>query len=116
MDFFDSLRDAIEGSGTESFDIARFVKEINDALHQILDTVLLQTMVHDVIHEGGASKMETMDVSSRPCSSAYLEAGNLYPMVKKPNPFPSIIVVPQVLKCVHLNAMSNSVMLGKRTG
>lgn len=116
MELCSSLREAIEGSAAKRIDIARSVEEIDRTLHQVLDTVLLQAMVRDIIHEVYAPRMERVDVCSLLRSTQCLEAGDLYPIISNPDPFPLIIFDPQILKCIYQNAMSNAVKYGRKWG
>jgi hypothetical protein len=116
MELCSSLREAIEGSDVKRIDIARSVEELDRTLHQVLDTVLLQAMVRDIIHEVYAPRMERVDVCSLLRSTQCLEAGDLYPIISKPDPFPLIIFDPKILRCIHQNAMINAVKYGKKWG
>jgi len=90
------------------------IAELDDALHDILDTVLSEAMARDVIHECYSPKLERVDV--RALLRSHCEIEDRYQIITSPNQLPICISDPQLLKCIHRNAMTNAVTYGKQGG
>lgn len=83
------------------------IAELDDALHDILDTVLSEAMARDVIHECYSPKLERVDV--RALLRSHSEIEDRYQIITSPNQLPICISDPQLLKCIHRNAMTTAV-------
>lgn len=96
----------------------RSLLELDIILHEILETVLAETMARDVIHEVYAPKQERVSVVEliQNTMNVSASAANRFPVVTEPSPFPDLALDPQLLKYIHRNAMSNACKYGKQGG
>ncbi len=106
----------------------RHLFELNKTLHEILDTVLAEAMARDVIHGIYEPKLERVDVTELLCSTiSVLENGDTdsygmgrdnkrFPITTVPPSLPKYALDPQLLKCIHRNAISNACKYGKHGG
>lgn len=91
------------------------ISELENELQDILDSVLSEAMARDVIHECYAPKMERVDIRAL-LRSHCLDTEDRYQIVTYPSHLPVCISDPQLIKCIHRNAMRNAVTYGKPGG
>jgi hypothetical protein len=91
------------------------ISELENELQDILDSVLSEAMARDVIHECYAPKMERVDIRAL-LRSHCLDTEDRYQIVTYPSQLPVCISDPQLIKCIHRNAMRNAVTYGKQGG
>jgi len=99
---------------------AAFLFELDKTLHEVLETVMAEAMARDVIHEVYEPKLERVDfpkllhnTMNTAASESYLKR---FPLKCNPELLPNFALDPQLLKCIHRNAISNACKYGKRGG
>lgn len=109
-----------------SEDVVRCMNELGKNLHETLDTVLIEAMTRDLIHDLYRPHREIMNVSS--VLSGFDDAhshsldvsgvGNLtrFPLITRPSPIPVFYFDPNLLRYLHRQALSNACKYGKTHG
>ena len=94
----------------------KIMQELDNMLHEVLDTVLAEAMARDVIHEVYQPRLETLDVKGL-LTSSNIGIGTIdkYP-VELPGHLPYLLLDPQLLRYIHRNAFSNACKYGKQDG
>ena len=110
-----SLRSSVGDMATH-----RYLYELDNTLHEILDTILAEAMARDVIWEVYEPKLERVNVPKLLLDSTNVNSGmsnNMrFPINSKPVPLPDFGLDPQLLKYIHRNAVSNACKYGKKGG
>lgn len=98
--------------------VSSIVKELDSAIHEVLETILTEAMARDVIHELYVPKLEKVEMVPLLSSMSRHTKGNIerFPVTASPDPFPALLFDPQLLKCIHRNAISNACKYGKFGG
>ena len=133
---YESLCDAQRGQLTRSLhgtmdldysddDIVRCMNELGKSLHETLDTILIEAMTRDLIHDLYRPQRQKINISSVLSGSADEHAhsfvsgvGNLvrFPLITRPSPLPMFNYDPNVLRYLHKEALSNACKYGKTGG
>jgi len=108
----DSLKESFSGDNRNSL-----VTEMDKTLHEILDTVLSETMSRDVIHDVYEPRLERTNIVQLIQSTMNDTTGSdRFPLRTSPRAFPPVSTDPQLLKYIHRNAMSNACKYGEKGG
>ena len=106
-----------------SDDVVRCMNELGKSLHETLDTILVEAMTRDLIHDLYRPHREKVSVSS--VLSGHTEhsidvsgVGNLtrFPLITRPSPLPMFYFDPSLLRYAHRQALSNACKYGKTGG
>lgn len=111
------------GSADSSDDVIRCLNELGKSLHETLDSVLVEAMTRDLIHDLYRPHREKTDVAlvlSGGISEgqSFDGGGNLtrFPLVTRPSPLPLLYLDHQLLRYLHRQALSNACKYGKTGG
>ena len=133
---YESLCDAQRGQLTRSLhgttdlaysddDVVRCMNELGKSLHETLDTILIEAMTRDLIHDLYRPQRDKINISSVLSGSADEHAhsfvsgvGNLvrFPLITRPSPLPMFNFDPNLLRYLHKEALSNACKYGKTGG
>jgi len=124
----DSLRDAHNLSAMKNLSLdnyqtsrpsseGKLLSELDKTLHEVLDTILAETMARDVIHEVYEPNIERVNINALMSGSGGLnEQSDRYSLVTEPSPMPMLMLDQQLLKYIYRNAISNAYKYGKKLG
>ena len=116
----DDLESIQSLEGPEDASIKRYLLELDKTLHEILDTVLAEAMARDVIHEVYELKLERVKLAKLLAENMNINASKSstrrFPILKEPKELPEFATDPQLIKCIHRNAVSNACKYGKKGG
>ena len=115
------------GDSEFSDDVVRCMNELGKSLHETLDTILMEAMTRDLIHDLYRPHRERIDVSSvlsgvdDKHSHSTLDVSGVrnltrFPLITRPSPLPTFYLDPSLLKYVHREALSNACKYGKTGG
>ncbi|KAL3809400.1 hypothetical protein ACHAXA_004581 [Cyclostephanos tholiformis] len=116
-----SLRGSIDLDYPDD-DVVRCMNELGKSLHETLDTIQIEAMTRDLIHDLYRPKKEKINISSVLSGSANDHShsfvggmGNLirFPLITRPSPLPMFIYDPNLLRYLHKEALSNACKYGK---
>ncbi|GKZ00620.1 hypothetical protein MPSEU_001014100 [Mayamaea pseudoterrestris] len=95
----------------------RHLEDLDRTLHEVLDTVLAETMARDVIHEVYHPRLEHLDVKGYLANSGYGENAARFPVeIASGDSLPYLQLDPQLMRYIHRNAISNACKYGKPGG
>ncbi len=102
----------------EKLELTSNCTELYLTLNEILETILDEAMSRDVVHERYQLQRQRIHVSQilsqmRQRSAAVVQR---FPIVLAPDPFPELIIDPQLFRYIHRNAISNACRYGKKGG
>jgi hypothetical protein len=106
-------------------DIVRCMNELGKSLHETLDTIQIEAMTRDLIHDLYRPKKEKIHISSvlsgssNDHSHSFVSGvGNLtrFPLITRPSPLPMFMYDPNLLRYLHKEALSNACKYGKIGG
>mmetsp|Transcript_226 Transcript_226/g.316 ORF Transcript_226/g.316 Transcript_226/m.316 type:complete len:1086 (+) Transcript_226:192-3449(+) len=105
-------------SGVNVSDLATHMIDLDQTLHEILDTIMAEAMARDVIHGVYHPRHERIEVHQvlHSMSKGSRSAALRFPIMSSPAPFPELMLDPQLLRHIHRNAVSNAVKYGKDNG
>ena len=92
----------------------RRLGELDNNLHEVLDTVLAEAMARDVINEVYHPRLETIDVVT--LLRGACQHAERFPISTKQPDMPFLRLDPQLLRYIHRNAVSNACKYGKQGG
>jgi len=112
------------GNPNFSDDIVRCMNELGKSLHETLDTILIEAMTRDLIHDLYRPHREKINVST--VLSGFADdhsfdvsgVGNLtrFPLITRPSPLPTLNLDPHLLRYLHRHSLSNACKYGKTGG
>lgn len=94
----------------------RHLEDLDRTLHEVLDTVLAETMARDVIHEVYHPRLEHLDVKGYLTNSGYGENVPRFSVEVEGDNLPYLQLDPQLMRYIHRNAVSNACKYGKPGG
>jgi len=94
---------------------SRTILELDQTLHEVLDTVMAEAMARDVLHGVYEPKAEEVDVK-HVLSRRETANETRFPFLVNPYPFPRLLLDPQLLRYIHRNAVSNAIKYGRPGG
>lgn len=107
-----------------SDDVVRCMNELGKSLHVTLDTILIEAMTRDLIHDLYRPQRQKIDIAS--VLSGFADdhafdvsgAGSLtrFPLITRPSPLPMFNLDPNLIRYLHRQALSNACKYGKRGG
>ncbi len=111
------------GAADSGDDVIRCLNELGKSLHETLDSVLVEAMTRDLIHDLYRPHREKIDIALV-LSGGVFEGqsfdggGNLtrFPLVTRPSPLPMFYFDHQLLRYLHRQALSNACKYGKVGG
>lgn len=95
------------------------IAQLDQTLHEVLDTVLAEAMAREIVHESYKPKLERIILKNTLAGGSKLpdEAQKQrFPVHICPESTPPLSMDPQLLKYIHRNAVSNAVKYGKNGG
>ena len=112
------------GESDESAYVVRCMNELGKSLHETLDTIMLEAMTRDLIHDVYRPHRERVDVATAISGTAdcYTSFGNVghnlrrFPLITKPSPLPKFYLDPKLLRYFHRQVLSNACKYGKTGG
>lgn len=99
------------GSNENLSNCWRRLGELDNNLHEVLDTVLAEAMARDVINEVYHPRMECIDVVT--LLRGACQHAERFPISTKQHDMPFVRLDPQLLRYIHRNAVSNACKYGK---
>ena len=98
--------------------------DLDTALKEILEAILDNAMIREVVYEGYVPRRESVDLTAlldskqRERSSCGDSAGgsSRFPLFSTPDPFPHLLLDPQLIRKIYQNAVSNACKYGKKGG
>ncbi|CAB9502488.1 expressed unknown protein [Seminavis robusta] len=102
--------------------------DLDAALKEILEAILDNAMIREVVYEGYVPRRENVDLvqlldpKSRErssCGSNLSDGGGSkrhFPLFASPEPFPQLLLDPQLMRKIYQNAVSNACKYGKKDG
>jgi len=107
-----------------SDDVVRCMNELGKSLHETLDTILIEAMTRDLIHDLYRPHRERINIASvlSGVDDKYSHSGfdiggvrNLtrFPLITRPSPLPILYFDPSLLRYLHREALSNACKYGK---
>ena len=104
-----------------SANVVRCMNELGKSLHETLDTIMVEAMTRDLIHDLYRPHRERIDVAkaisgySDSHAIGFSSIGNLrrFPLVTKPSPLPLFYLDPNLLRYFHRQVLSNACKYGK---
>lgn len=92
------------------------INDLDNLLHEVLDTVLAEAMAREVIHEVYRPRLERVDIKGTVTASAWgVGRDRRFPLTVDAD-MPYLMLDPQLVKYVHRNAISNACKYGKPDG
>mmetsp|Transcript_2506 Transcript_2506/g.5314 ORF Transcript_2506/g.5314 Transcript_2506/m.5314 type:complete len:1174 (+) Transcript_2506:62-3583(+) len=114
------------GDSDMSDDVVRCMNELGKSLNETLDTILIEAMTRDLIHDLYRPLREKMNFSlvlsgfadEHSHSFDVSGVGNLtrFPLITRPSPLPMFYFDPNLLRYLHRQALSNACKYGKTGG
>jgi signal transduction histidine kinase len=112
------------GESDDSANVVRCMNELGKSLHETLDTIMVEAMTRDLIHDVYRPHRERMDLATAISGSAdnyaysFGSMGNLcrFPLITKPSPLPKFYLDPNLLRYLHRQVLSNACKYGKIGG
>jgi len=108
-----------------SDDVVRSMNELGKSLHETLDTILIEAMTRDLIHDLYRPHREKVNIStvlsgghSSPSALDISGVRNLtrFPLICRPSPLPLFYFDPNLLRYLHREALSNACKYGRTGG
>jgi hypothetical protein len=94
----------------------RAINDMDGMMHEVLDTVLTETMARDIIHEIYSPRLERLDVKGLLTSiNVGLDNNERFPLEVN-GVLPYLMLDQRLLRYIHSNALSNACKYGKRHG
>lgn len=93
----DYSAEEISKLATVQDNVSSIVREMDSALHEVLDTILTEAMARDVVHDAYVPELKKVD----------MVAGS-FPVIASPDPLPTFLLDSHLLKCIQRNAISNA--------
>lgn len=100
------------GSNENLSNCWRRLGELDNNLHEVLDTVLAEAMARDVINESYHPRLECIDVVT--LLRGACQHAERFPVSTKQLDMPFLRLDPQLLRYIHRNAVSNACKYGKQ--
>ena len=112
------------GESDDSANVVRCMNELGKSLHETLDTIMVEAMTRDLIHDVYRPHRERVDVATAISGTAesyahsFGNVGNLrrFPLITKPSPLPKFYLDPNLLRYLHRQVLSNACKYGKTGG
>ena len=109
------------GPADSGGDVILCLNELGKSLHDTLDSVLVEAMTRDLIHDLYRPHREKTDVAlvlSGGEGRSFDGGGNLtrFPLIARPSPLPMFYFDHQLLRYLHRQALSNACKYGKTGG
>eukprot|EP00804_Cyclotella_cryptica_P000573 CCRYP_009977-RB/>CCRYP_009977-RB protein AED:0.01 eAED:0.01 QI:145/1/1/1/1/1/2/1184/902 len=112
------------GESDEDTNVVRCMNELGKSLHETLDTIMVEAMTRDLIHDVYRPHRERVDVASVISGSAssfaydFSSSRNLnrFPLICKPSPLPTFYFDANLLRYLHRQILSNACKYGKTGG
>mmetsp|Transcript_36823 Transcript_36823/g.78511 ORF Transcript_36823/g.78511 Transcript_36823/m.78511 type:complete len:1179 (+) Transcript_36823:87-3623(+) len=107
-----------------SDDVVRCMNELGKSLHETLDTILIEAMTRDLIHDLYRPHREKINISS--VLSGFADENSFgvsgmsnltrFPLITRPSPLPRFYLDPNILRYLHRHSLSNACKYGKTGG
>lgn len=107
------------GESGEEHSAINCIAQLDQTLHEVLDTVLAEAMAREIVHESYKPKLERVLLKNVLGGGSKLkdaEQRQRFPLHICPKDTPALSMDPQLLKYIHRNAVSNAVKYGKQGG
>lgn len=111
------------GAVDSADDVIRCLNELGKSLHETLDSVLVEAMTRDLIHNLYRPHREKCDVatvlSGGVFEGQFFDGGGnhtRFPLITRPSPLPKFYFDHQLLRYLHRQALSNACKYGKTGG
>jgi signal transduction histidine kinase len=113
------------GESDSDANVVRCMNELGKSLHETLDTIMIEAMTRDLIHDVYRPHREKCDVatviggfSDTVVAYDFSSAGNMsrFPLICKPSPLPCFNFDPNLLRYLHRQILSNACKYGKTGG
>lgn len=100
--------------------------DLDAALKEILESILDNAMIREVVYEGYVPRRKSLDLTElldskqrerSACGGAKAAgAKRQFPLFATPEPFPHLLLDPQLIRKIYQNAVSNACKYGKKDG
>lgn len=124
MGIVDVLKEQLQITSEEDED--SHMQDLDAALKEILESILDNAMIREVVYEGYVPRNQNLDLTQlldarqrerSACGGA--REGNVarkFPLFATPDPFPHLMLDPQLIRKIYQNAVSNACKYGKKNG
>ena len=101
------------------------MEDLDVALKEILESILDNAMIREVVYEGYVPRRQNLDLtqllnpkqrSSCGGAKASADSSRCFPLFATPEPFPNLLLDPQLIRKIYQNAVSNACKYGKKDG
>jgi len=110
----------IDAEAEISENVVRCMNELGKSLNDTLETIMVEAMARDLVHDLYRPNKERIDLASVLSGTVddVAAVSNLtrFPMITRPSPLPMFYFDPQLLRYLHRQALSNACKYGKIGG
>ncbi|KAL7469864.1 hypothetical protein ACHAXS_010109 [Conticribra weissflogii] len=103
-----------------SENVVRCMNELGKSLNDTLETIMVEAMARDLVHDLYRPNKERVDVASVLSGTvddvAAVSSLTRFPLITRPSPLPMFYFDPQLLRYLHRQALSNACKYGKIGG
>ena len=111
------------GKTDRTTDVVRSMNELGRSLHETLDTIIIEAMTRDLIHDVYRPHREPIDIATAVSGTdnhAYIfgSMSNLrrFPLITRPSPLPKFYLDHHLIRYLHKQVLSNACKYGKTGG
>jgi len=100
-------------------DFSGCMRKLDEKLREVLDTLMTEAMTRDVVNEMYQPQNEITDIRSLLSKTNHMASSDVddrFPIFESMDPFPKILIDPDLVCLFHRHAVSNAVKYGKPGG
>jgi len=100
-------------------DFSGCMRKLDEKLREVLDTLMTEAMTRDVVNEMYQPQNEITDIRSLLSKTNHMASSDVddrFPIFESMDPFPKILIDPDLVCIFHCHAVSNAVKYGKQGG
>jgi hypothetical protein len=104
----DDLKEQMH-KGSSDCDLDLHMEDLDTALKEILESILDNAMIREVVYEGYVPRRESVDLTALLDPRAFGDSGggtSRFPLFATPDPFPHLLLDPQLIRKIYQNAVS----------
>ena len=111
------------GKTDRTTDVVRSMNELGRSLHETLDTIIIEAMTRDLIHDVYRPHREPIDIATAVSGTdnhaySFGSMSNLrrFPLITRPSPLPKFYLDHHLIRYLHKQVLSNACKYGKTGG